>query len=128
MKNEFLNRIDKLTPAIQPKYHQMKVHQMVCRFTDYYRWVLGEIQLKEKNLLNTQEFILLAQSKKTNPSSKGLDQVASNRTSSENFKKYIISLKKYLKVFSSIDEEHHCYPPPFYFRKIVNYYLRQFMV
>ena len=139
MKAEFLNRIDQLTPNIQLKYGQMTVHQMVCHCTDFYRLVLGKKKLNEKPSLNAQEVIQLAQSKKTVPSPKELDQVKGNGTPPIEFKKDIIALKTHLEEFYTLEESYN-YPSHFYFVKLnhlewrkiasyhMNHHLRQFRV
>lgn len=137
--NHFVERIDKLTTLHQPKFGKMNAHQMVCHCSDFYRLIFREIQLNEKPLLSLQEVTLLAQSKKTVPSPKEIDQVAGNGTSPNNFELDLAALKKNLEKFYGLDDGYD-YPSHFYFGKLspqewrkiayyhMNHHLKQFKV
>ncbi len=121
MKSEeienFLERIDKLQPGLQPRFGKMNVHQMICHCTDQLRLAMGRKKAIQDGRVNPLKILFLAKSGKTVPTPKDLDQVEGEGTKPVAFESDKLQLKEYILEFSKlpVDFEYAMHP---YFGKI----------
>ena len=112
---DFLGRIDSLTPEHRPVFGKMNVHQMICHCTDQLRLAFGTLKPDEDYIkIDPKKVKALALSKKTVPTPKGLGQAEGGGTRPTTFDNDKALLKSYLEEFVNLLEDFDFAPHPYF--------------
>jgi len=98
-------RLEKLDPALQPKFGLMTCHQMVCHIGDLFRMAKGDMVALEYGAIPAEEINAMARAGKTIPAPKGFDQQKGEGTQPTDFAKDIDTLKKLIDEFNVFPDD-----------------------
>ncbi len=111
---QFLQRIDHLSPQHKALFGQMSVQQMVCHCTDQLRVAMRIKVLPQDGPVDSHEIVAMAKAGKTVPTPKGLGQIEGDGTKPTDWNSDIKVLKQHLLDFHHLPEGFSYAPHPYF--------------
>lgn len=111
---QFIERIESLSPDSKPSFGKMNVNQMVCHCTDFFRMANGTKMANEYGKVNPKDIIKLANAGKSAPAPSGFGQTEGEGTKPTDLENDKRILKEHLLEFSAFNEDYKFGEHPYF--------------